>query len=138
MKPVSPPLGGSIVEVLPPEAPRHNDELTKLARLHDEAAAQLSGVLVLRLRGDSMAPTFQSGEFALVDAGDTDISSGGVFAVAESGSVIVTQIEPVYDAGRSSGRIRCTPRNAAYSSFELCLGLEAQVIGRVVRKVTRL
>ena len=35
------------------------------------------------------------------------------------------------------GRIRCTPRNPVYSPFELTLGDDAKIIGRVVQQVTR-
>jgi hypothetical protein len=35
-------------------------------------------------------------------------SPSGVFAIAENGSVIISQVEPVYQSGRSTGRIKCT------------------------------
>jgi len=57
--------------------------------------------------------------------------------VEKQSSVSIYQLEKVYENGRSTGRIRCTPRNPDYSPFELTLGEDASIIGRVVQKVTR-
>jgi hypothetical protein len=51
--------------------------------------------------------------------------------------VFITQVEMIFQSGRSTGRIRCTPRNPLYTSFELELGKDARVIGRVAQRISR-
>jgi hypothetical protein len=52
------------------------------------------------------------------------VADAGVFAVLENNqSVTIYQVERVYQSG--PGRIRCTPRNPAYTPFELTLGKDA-------------
>jgi hypothetical protein len=43
----------------------------------------------------------------------------------------------IYRSGHPTGRIRCTPRNPVYTPFELELGKEANIIGRVAQRITR-
>jgi phage repressor protein C with HTH and peptisase S24 domain len=93
---------------------------------------------VVQMRGDSMGDTLGDGDFVIVETGHTDVAQGGIFAVLEDNeSVIITQVEMTYQAGHSTGRIRCTPRNPAYTPFELTLGDDAKIIGRVAQRITR-
>jgi hypothetical protein len=85
--------------------------------------------------GESLASSTKT---TLIDTDDTDVSQGGIFALLDdSVSLIIKQVQLVYESGHSTGRIRCTPRNPVYSPFELTLGEDARIIGRVVQKVTR-
>jgi SOS-response transcriptional repressor LexA len=45
--------------------------------------------------------------------------------------------EALFQPWFPGGRIRCTPRNPHYRPFEVTLGKDAKIIGRVVQKVTR-
>jgi hypothetical protein len=157
VKHLSPPASEALDDLPLPSAEQHAGALNALVRLRDEATAkveqhrlpilveanlwlqnsELAGMPVVRMRGDSMGDTLRDGDFALVEVGHTDVADGGVFAIAQNGSVIITQVEPVYQSGRSTGRIRCTPRNPVYSQFELTLGEDARIIGRVAQRITR-
>jgi hypothetical protein len=99
--------------------------------------SELAGMPVVQMRGDSMGATFRDGDFVLVETDDTDVAYGGIFAILENQSVIITQVEMIYQSGYSTGRIKCTPRNPAYAPFELTLGKDAKIIGRVARRITR-
>lgn len=102
--------------------------------------SELAGMPVVKMRGDSMGDTLRSGDFAIIDTTQTDVSQGDIYAVleAEGGcSVIITQVARVYQDGRSTGRIRCTPHNPRYAPFELTLGTEARIVGRVAHRFTR-
>ena len=94
---------------------------------------EFEGMPVVRMRGDSMEDMLRSGDFAVIDTAQTDVSMGGIFVVllgiGYSGWCI-TQIEPI-----STGRVKCTPRNPRYRPFEL--GKDAKIIGRVVERITR-
>jgi Peptidase S24-like len=105
--------------------------------IHDP---ELAGLAVALMRGDSMVPILQSGDYALIDTRDTAVSAG-IFAVLYEQSVVLMQLQPVRETGRSTGRVRRTWPNPLYGahavSDELTLGEDATIIGRVVQKVTR-
>lgn len=137
---------------------QHDGALQTLTRLRDEAAAiaaepqraplnlvaadiwfqdpELAGLAVVTMRADSMGDTLRRGDFALIDTAQTEVADGGIFAILENNeSVIIYQVEQLHQS--EPGRVRCTPRNPVYSPFELTLGPDAKIIGRVVQKVTR-
>jgi phage repressor protein C with HTH and peptisase S24 domain len=97
---------------------------------------EFEGMPVVRMRGDSMEDTLRSGDFAVVDTAQTDVSMGGIFVVLPRTGYsgwCITQVEPIY--GHSTGRIKCTPRNPRYRPFEL--GKDARIVGRVIERITR-
>jgi phage repressor protein C with HTH and peptisase S24 domain len=98
---------------------------------------EFEGMPVVRMRGDSMEDTLRSGDFAVIDTAQTNVSQGGVFVVllGIGWSWCITQVEPIY--GHSTGRIKCTPRNPRYRPFELTLGKDTKIVGRVVERITR-
>jgi Peptidase S24-like len=159
MKPVAVPSGEPLVELSLPSVEQCAGAIKALARIREEAAAtiiehrapinlvgadvwfqnsEFAGMPVMQMRGDSMGNAIRDGDFVLLDTDDTDVSEAGIFALLDdSGSLIIKQVELVYEAGHSTGRIRCTPRNPVYSQFELTLGKDARIIGRVAQRITR-
>ena len=91
------------------------------------------------MRGDSMEDTLRSGDFAVIDTAQTDVSQGGIFVVLdlEFRGWLIAQVEPIYQDCHSTGRIKCTPRNPRYKPSELMLGTEARIVGRVAHRFTR-
>jgi phage repressor protein C with HTH and peptisase S24 domain len=100
---------------------------------------ELAGLAVWQIRGDSMSDTLRRGDFVLIDTEQTKIGGGGIFAVLREDCmrVIIKQVEMSHEDGHPPGRIKCTPRNPSYQTFELTLGKDARIIGRVVQKITR-
>jgi phage repressor protein C with HTH and peptisase S24 domain len=100
---------------------------------------EFEGMPVVRMRGDSMEDTLRSGDFAVIDTAQTDVSMGGIFVVLdlEFRGWRITQVEPIYQDCHSIGRIKCTPRNPRYKPSELTLGKDARIVGRVVERITR-
>jgi phage repressor protein C with HTH and peptisase S24 domain len=96
---------------------------------------EFDGMPVVRMRGDSMEDTLRSGDFAVVDTAQTDVSQGGIFLVLdlEFRGWRIAQVEPSH----STDRIKCTPRNPRYKPSELMLGTEARIVGRVAHRFTR-
>jgi phage repressor protein C with HTH and peptisase S24 domain len=97
---------------------------------------EFDGMPVVRMRGDSMEDTLRSGDFAVIDTAQTDVSMGGIFVVLLGvgwSGWCITQVEPIH--GHSTGWIKCTPRNPRYRPFEL--GKDARIVGRVVERITR-
>jgi SOS-response transcriptional repressor LexA len=152
VKHLSLPASEALDDLLPP-AEQHAGALQALARLHDEAVAdavpilveanlwlqtsELAGMPVVQIRGDSMEPALRNGDHVLLDTDDTDVSPGGIFALLdENGSLIIKQVEIVRQSNGGQ-RISCMSRNSAYSPFELTLGEEAKIIGRVAQRITR-
>jgi hypothetical protein len=158
---LSPPASEALDDLPLPPAEQHACALQTLARIRDETAAivveqhcapinlvaadiwfqdtELAGLAVVRMKAESMGDTIRRGDFALIDTEQTEVAGGGIFAilVENRSSPSIYQVEKVHENGRSTGRIRCTPRNPVYSPFELTLGEDARIIGRVVQKVTR-
>jgi hypothetical protein len=61
---------------------------------------------------------------------------GGIFALLDDNeSVIIIQVTPVH--GSQGRRILCTYANSRYAPFELTLGTEARIVGRVAHRFTR-
>jgi hypothetical protein len=52
----------------------------------------------------------------------------------DSASLIIKQIESVYESEHSTGQIRCPPRNPVYTPFQFALGKDARIIGRVAQR----
>lgn len=104
--------------------------------IRDELRVSLGQVEIIAVDGDSMIPVLHSGDRVLVNRADTNIRQGGVFAVREGDAVIVKHIELI--RGSEPPRIRCSSANAQYNDFELVLGEDADIIGRVVWRATRM
>jgi phage repressor protein C with HTH and peptisase S24 domain len=99
---------------------------------------ELAGLAVVLMRGDSMAPILLNGDYALVDAKQTQVGIGGIFAVLYEQSVVLMQLQPIYEAGgRSPNRVRRVWPNPVYGVDQFTLYEDLQIIGRVVQKVTR-
>jgi phage repressor protein C with HTH and peptisase S24 domain len=98
--------------------------------------SEFADMPVVRMRGDSMGDTLRSGDFAIIDTTQTDVSQGGMYALLDdTDSVIIMQVTPVH--GSQGRRILCTYANPRYAPFELTLGTEARIVGRVAQKFTR-
>lgn len=91
-------------------------------------------VLLHKMKSDMMAPAVRPGDVIVIDTTDTEIGGGGIFAIEEDGKLFVWQIEHLH--GEVRGRIRCTPRNSNYGRFDLELGTQTRIIGRVKGKFT--
>jgi phage repressor protein C with HTH and peptisase S24 domain len=98
--------------------------------------SELAGMPVVRMRGDSMGKTLRDGDFAIIDTTQTEVAQGGIFALLDDNdSTIIMQVTPVH--GSRGRRILCTYANPPYAPFELTLGTEARIIGRVAHRLTR-
>lgn len=91
---------------------------------------------ILRVKGDSMEPTLRDGDRVIVDRNDKAMRQGGIFAVRDGDELIVKQVELV--RGSEPPRIVCTSVNPRYTPFELVLGADAEVIGRVAASIGRM
>jgi phage repressor protein C with HTH and peptisase S24 domain len=98
--------------------------------------SEFAGMPMVKMRGDSMEDALFDGDRAIIDLEDTDVSQGGIFALFDdSAKLIILQVTPVH--GSRGRRILCTYANPRYPPFELTLGTEARIVGRVVHKFTR-
>jgi SOS-response transcriptional repressor LexA len=98
--------------------------------------SELAGMPVVRMRGDSMGEAIRDGDFAIIDTTQTEIAQGGIFALFDDNdSMIIMQVTPVH--GSQGRRILCTYANPRYPPFELTLGTEARIVGRVAHRFTR-
>lgn len=105
------------------------------AFLKNELHLNLSSSDIVRVRGDSMEPALWDGDRVIVDRSDTNVRVDGIFAVSDEGSLIIKQVEIV--RGTNPVEILCKSRNPAYSTFQLKLGGNTRVLGRVVARIGR-
>jgi phage repressor protein C with HTH and peptisase S24 domain len=97
---------------------------------------ELAGMPVVRMRGDTMGDVLRDGDFAIIDITQTEVAQGGIFALLDDNdSMIIMQVTPVH--GSRGRRILCTYANPRYPPFELPLGTEARIVGRVAHRFTR-
>ena len=97
---------------------------------------------IITVRGDSMeSPNgegFRDGDRVLVNRKDTMFRQGGVYAIRDDLETIIKQIQLVRGGNpEDTPRIKCTSLNPRYDPFELTLDGSADVIGRIVWKMTR-
>jgi phage repressor protein C with HTH and peptisase S24 domain len=100
--------------------------------------ADLVGMRLEIIRGDSMADTFRDGDFAVINLDDRDVGRPGVFAfIDENGTTL--QILQVQLIRGSNGRrrIECSYANPRYKPFELDLIEPVRIVGRVMHRLTR-
>lgn len=91
-----------------------------------------SKMVLMTVTGDSMRPTLENGDLALISLAQTDVVSGGIYAVGLEDSVVVKRLE------RLPGKLVLVSDNRdAYNPRELDMTDEAvcdsvRVIGRVL------
>jgi transcriptional regulator with XRE-family HTH domain len=97
-----------------------------------------SGLFLIRVRGDSMSPTINQGEMALVDTGESErieVLTGRIYLVIlPDGTVALKRL--VLGGGESGLTLACLSDNTAdYRPFEFALApersLKSYVLGRV-------
>ena len=97
-----------------------------LKALTDSPAAKLS---VIRVEGDSMAPTLSAGDDILVDLADgPDRLRDGIYVLRLDGALLVKRLA-IHPVGR---RVTVQSDNPAYSDLPDCGLDEIECIGRVI------
>lgn len=107
--------------------------------VRDELRLHLASIDIVPVRSDSMETDkyggFRDGDRVLVDRRDHNIRQGGIFAIRDGDETIIKQVELI--RGSDPVRIKCTSLNPRYGPFELVLDGSADLIGRVVLKISR-
>ena len=97
-----------------------------LKRLTPSPAGRLS---IIRVEGDSMAPTLNAGDDILVDLGDvTDRLRDGIYVLRADDALVVKRLA-LHPAGR---RVTVQSDNPAYPDWPDCDIDDLQCIGRVI------
>jgi phage repressor protein C with HTH and peptisase S24 domain len=100
----------------------------RLDWIKSELRLPLGGLVVIRARGDSMAPTIGEGDVLLVDGGQERLSDGGIFVILRGEDLVVKRIQTT---GEGYLLVSDNPR---YRPEPIRAGEEEgpRVIGRVV------
>lgn len=108
--------------------------------LRDELRVSLNDIDIIRIKGDSMETGeyggFRDGDRVVIDRSDRSVRQGGIFAVRDDDDIIVKQVELQRNGGDIQ-RIICKSLNRNYDPIELVLNGSAEIIGRVVLKISR-
>lgn len=109
-----------------------------LARLVGKSPDRMSSLLLIRVRGDSMSPTINQNEMALVDTSENErleVLTGRIYLVTlPDGAVALKRLVLSHDGQQS--RLACLSDNTAdYRPFEFVLDpektLKRYILGRV-------
>jgi phage repressor protein C with HTH and peptisase S24 domain len=104
--------------------------------LRVELGVRLRDLCLIRAIGDSMEPTFRSGDALLVDRSATNPDREGIYIMRSGASLLVKRLQLL-----PGGRIRVSGDNPLYPPYELlvsALGDDVSIIGRVVWSGRRL
>ena len=96
--------------------------------LGDAASARPSALAVVRMAGDSMAPTLADGDHAVVDGGDRARMRDGLYALEVDAGVVVKRVS----VNPATRRLSIVSDNGAYPRFDDCDPAQIAVVGRVV------
>lgn len=88
-------------------------------------------IKILRVKGDSMAPTYSPVDRVMVDTADTLPSPAGVFVVWDGLGFVLKRVQVVPHSDPI--RVKITSDNPKYDPYERVLG-EAYIQGRVIGK----
>jgi len=94
-----------------------------------------SDIRIIAIQGDSMHPTLQSGDRALVDTGDKRPSPPGIFALWDGYGVIVKRVELV--PMEKPPKMRVISDNQLHRAYEIEPD-EHTIIGRIVGMIRRM
>jgi phage repressor protein C with HTH and peptisase S24 domain len=84
---------------------------------------------IIEIRGDSMAPTLQTGDRVVVDASDQIPTPDGVFAIWDGFGVAAKRLERIPNSDPPA--LKIISDNRAHTAYERTLD-EVHVIGRIV------
>lgn len=93
------------------------------------APSALANLTIVRIDGDSMSPTFNDGDEAIVDRGDSNSRlRDGIYVLRINNSLLVRRI--AMNPLRGSATIKSD--NPAYSDWEDCSPTDIESVGRVI------
>jgi phage repressor protein C with HTH and peptisase S24 domain len=93
--------------------------------------APIERIKIVRVKGDSMSPTYNPIDRLMVDTDDVSPSPGGVFIVWDGLGLVVKRVQLVPHS--EPPRVKITSDNIKYDPYERVLG-EAYIQGRVIGK----
>jgi phage repressor protein C with HTH and peptisase S24 domain len=100
-----------------------------------ELGVRPARAFVIEVRGDSMAPTLESGDRVIVDMADNRPSPPGVFVLWDGIGYVAKRIEPVRPS--EPLRYRVASDNPHHTPYEI-LEDEAKIVGRVIWRAQRI
>lgn len=92
------------------------------------------GLRMITIAGDSMSPTLQPGDKAMVDLSQTVPSPPGIFACWDGLGLVAKRLEHI--EGSSPPTVRLVSDNPRYAPYERTLG-EMHIVGRIVGRWER-
>jgi len=108
-----------------------DDEITMAVAFHKDWIERKGGphnMSVMRIEGDSMYPTLQPGDIALINHGVTSVSStGGIYAIAINNEIVLRRIA----VSIPHGNLRMISDNKAYPDF-VAQANQVSINGKVI------
>lgn len=110
------------------------------AFIRGELRVDPSRVDIISIQGPSMDDGSRhaliDGDRVIISRDETRANQGGIFAIWDGESVIVKAVQLV--RGADPPKIRCISLNPTFEPFEILLGDDAFIIGRVAGRISRM
>lgn len=103
--------------------------------LRHEIRGQLDGLRVITIEGDSMSPTFEPGDKAIIDLNQRTPSPPGVFALWDGLALVAKRLE--YIEGSEPASVRIMSDNRRYETYTRTCD-EIRIVGRIRGRWQRL
>lgn len=100
-----------------------------------ELGIRSARAFVVEVKGDSMAPTLESGDRVMVDMADKAPSPPGIFALWDGLGLVVKRLDPILDADEP--RVAIISDNPKHRAYERTMD-EIRIVGRVVWRASRM
>ena len=100
--------------------------------LASELRIRPSDLAIIEVVGDSMEPKLQSGDRAVIDQHDTNISNPGIFLIHDGHGLVIKRIERIFNT--DPVQVRLISDNPAHSPYDVTAE-QVQIIGRVRLKI---
>ena len=97
--------------------------------LRDGLRLRASGLKLIRVRGDSMQPTLESGDVVMIDTSQTMPDPTGIFVLHDGFGLVAKRLERLVTGDVPS--VRIISDNTRYSPYERSAE-EIRIVGRVV------
>lgn len=117
--------GGAVVESEEECAPWRFPKMW----LRDGLRLRANGLKLIRVRGDSMQPTLESGDVVMIDTHQTTPNPTGIFVLHDGFGLVAKRLERL--AGGDLPSVRIISDNTRYAPYERSAE-EIRIIGRVV------
>lgn len=97
------------------------------------SVSSLNNLAIITVRGESMMPDYQPGEYILIDLGDKTVTHDGAYVLFNSYGLVVKLVQLLPATAQSEPKVRIISKNPDFPPYEMN-ATDIHISGRVVGK----